>query len=48
MRVQAKCDLLAALPLRHTMRFGSTAKVLAECELKYYRISECGRWLLWQ
>ena len=24
-----------------TMRFGSTAKVLAECKLKYYRISEC-------
>ena len=24
-----------------TMRFGSTAKVLAECMLKYYRISEC-------
>ena len=23
------------------MRFGSTAKVLAECDLKYYRISEC-------
>ncbi len=24
-----------------TMRFGRTAKVLAECKLKYYRISEC-------
>ena len=24
-----------------TMRFGSTAKVLAECKLKYCRISEC-------
>ena len=24
------------------MRFGSTAKVLAKCMLKYYRISECG------
>ena len=23
------------------MRFGSNAKVLAECKLKYYRISEC-------
>ena len=23
------------------MRFGSIAKVLAECKLKYYRISEC-------
>ena len=23
------------------MRFGSTAKVLLKCELKYYRISEC-------
>ena len=25
----------------HTMRFGSTAKVLAKCKLKYYKISEC-------
>ena len=24
------------------MKFGSTAKVLAECKLKYYRISEQG------
>ena len=23
------------------MRFGSTAKVLAKCKLKYYRISVC-------
>ena len=23
------------------MRFGSTAKVLAECKLKYYKLSEC-------
>ena len=23
-----------------TLRFGGTAKVLAECKLKYYRISE--------
>ena len=30
--------LSAACP---TMRFGSTAKVLAKCKLKYYRISEC-------
>ena len=27
---------------RCTMRFGSTAKVLLKCKLKYYRISECG------
>ena len=27
-----------------TMRFGSTAKVLARCKLKYYRISECMVW----
>ena len=27
--------------LQCTLRFGSTAKVLAECKLKYYRISEC-------
>ena len=27
--------------LSHTMRFGSTAKVLLKCKLKYYRISEC-------
>ncbi len=30
-----------ALHARGTMRFGSTAKVPAECKLKYYRISEC-------
>ena len=28
---------------RHTMRFGSTTKVLLKCKLKYYRISECAR-----
>ena len=28
-----------------TMRFGSTAKVLLKCKLKYYRISECVRLL---
>ena len=27
--------------LHHTLRFGSTVKVLAECMLKYYRISGC-------
>ena len=27
--------------VRLTMRFRSTAKVLAKCKLKYYRISEC-------
>ena len=27
-----------------TMRFGSTAKVLAKCRLKYYRFSECIGW----
>ena len=26
---------------QHTMRFGSTAKVLLKCKLKYYRILEC-------
>ena len=26
-----------------TMRFGSTAKLLAKCKLKYYRISACNR-----
>ena len=35
-----------------TMRFGSTAKVLLKCKLKYYRISECilssaSHWILW-
>ena len=30
----------------HTMRFGSTAKVLLKCKLKYYRISECCSHLL--
>ena len=29
--------------VHHTMRFGSTAKVLLKCKLKYYRISECIR-----
>ena len=29
-------------PGRGTVRFGSTAKVLAMCKLMYYRISECG------
>ena len=32
-------NLIAVRPL--TMRFESTTKVLAECKLKYYRISEC-------
>ena len=27
--------------LSGTMGLGSTAKVLAKCKLKYYRISEC-------
>ena len=31
---------------RHcTIRFGSATKVLAECKLKYYRISECTVWV---
>ena len=30
-------------PSVRTMRFGSTAKVLLKCKLKYYRISECVR-----
>ena len=30
-----------ALQRPFTMRFRSTAKVLAKCQLKYYRISEC-------
>ena len=29
-------------PVWCTVRFGSTAKVITECNLKYYRISECG------
>ena len=31
---------MQASMLRRTVRFGSTAKVLADCKLKYYRISE--------
>ena len=31
----------AGTACRCTMRFGSTAKVLLKCKLKYYRISEC-------
>ena len=30
-----------ALQAEYTMRFGSTAKLLPECKLKYYRISAC-------
>ena len=33
-------EVLMTSKRHHTMRFGSTAKVLAECKLKYYRISE--------
>ena len=29
------------------MKLGSTAKVLAKCKLKYYRISEC-RGIIWK
>ncbi len=38
----AKCQAgTEHLPLPgYTMRFGSTAKVLAKCMLKYHRISE--------
>ena len=39
------CSLLKAgnqtLTALGTMRFGSTAKVLLKCKLKYYKISEC-------
>ena len=32
-----------------TVKFGSTAKVLAKCKLTYYRISECsGSVIAWQ
>ena len=34
-------ETLWLIKLCHTMRFGSTAKVLAKCMPKYYRISEC-------
>ena len=45
------CLAVPGRELHHTMRFGSTATVLAECRLKYYRISECimqlrGAWCL--
>ncbi len=30
-----------------TMRFGSTAKVLAECKLKYYKISRVPEWAVY-
>ena len=39
-KLAALTDLLIVPNARHTMRFGSTAKVLAECKFKYYRISE--------
>ena len=32
--------LLAAYEQARTLKFGSTAKVLATCKLKFYRISE--------
>ena len=37
------CSHPAVTSVRHhrTMKLGSTAKVLAECKLKYYRISVC-------
>ena len=42
------CPLMVSMGRRAsqcTMRFGSTAKVLAKCKLKYCRISECsGGW----
>ncbi len=41
---QTEGSLLAILDGKvppSTMRFGNTAKVLAECKLKHYRISEC-------
>ena len=34
---------LLHISTRYTMRFGGTVKVLAECKLKYYIISECAR-----
>ena len=36
-------DIAGRTNVHHTMRFGSTAKVLLKCKLKYYRISECTR-----
>ncbi len=41
-----KCRLCAGGWDLDTMRFGSTAKALAECNLKYYRISDCYTQLL--
>ncbi len=42
-QIKSRCPLSGAGPDKEqrTMRFGSTAKVLAECKLKDYRISEC-------
>ena len=37
----APCCNAHLMWLSCTMRFGSTAKVLLKCKLKYYRISEC-------
>ena len=34
-------ELVGRWDKHSTMRFGSTAKVLLKCKLKYYRISEC-------
>ena len=42
-RAQAAREGARTADIQHTMRFGSTAKVLLKCKLKYYRISECSR-----
>ena len=37
----AEGQTFVKMRVRLTVRFSSTAKVLAECKLKYYRISDC-------
>ena len=37
----SKPEVKSSVHQHSTMRFGSTAKVLLKCKLKYYRISEC-------
>ncbi len=36
-----RLEQLSLLNQQFTMRFGNDVKVLAECKLKYYRVSEC-------
>ena len=40
---RAQAAAIAALKVCYTLRFAITAKVLAKCKRKYYRISACAK-----